>query len=154
MARMSYNIALAFLPNTAPTDIGALSPATMSFDEASDSMADGASAAVTGNNTLIVDPTMLILGPSLTPPAGSVIVALSGVADTYVVQTYGDSPRLRVFTQYEVAKTEGTPLPAESVFDEHEDPEDAHFAFFCRVAGITLDDLWTTMWAPLEPNGI
>lgn len=59
-----------------------------------------------------------------------------------MIQIYGDSPRSRVFSEYEVAEEEGMPVAAESVFEELEDPEDAHIEFFCRVAGITMNDLW------------
>ncbi|QIK62154.1 hypothetical protein G7068_02265 [Leucobacter viscericola] len=147
---MSYNFALAFIPNTAPSMIGASSSAVASFDEASSSTKEGPSAAAHGPHTLLVDPTMLMLDvPPFTPVPGTVIVTLSGASDTYVISVHYDNPRLRVFSEHELQEDDGEPLPAEAVFNEIEDPEDAHLEFFCRIAGITPSDLWKLGWAPL-----
>lgn len=148
---MSFNFALAFLPHTTPSMLGESSHAAISFDEASTSSMRGASSAACGPHTLLVDPTMQILDTSFVSTSGTTTVLLSGVADTYVVRIDGDSPRLRVFSQYEVAEEEGVPVPAESVFEEIDDPEDAHLEFFCRMAGITVNELWTLDWTPLAP---
>lgn len=148
---MSFNFALAFLPNTTPSTVGESSPATISFDEASSSTMEGPSAAALGPHTLLVDPTMQILEPSFVPTSGTTVVVLSGVADTYMIKVLGNNPRFRVFSEYEVVEDEGVPVPVESVFDEIEDPEDAHLEFFCRVSGVTLNDLWKLDWAPIAP---
>lgn len=149
---MSFNVTLGFLPNTAPSEVGASSSAGISFEDASSMMTDGPSAAAVGPHTLLVDPTMLMVETlPFVPSPGTAVVTLSGVADVYMIQIYGDSPRSRVFSEYEVAEEEGTPVAAESVFEELEDPEDAHIEFFCRVAGITMNDLWNLEWTPLAP---
>ncbi|QKT13704.1 hypothetical protein [Rhodococcus sp. W8901] len=148
---MSMNFMLGFVPNTDLSAFGADAESTTDFDGASRSTAAGPSAAQVGAHVLLVDPDLdLQQLPQLSePPAGTVLVTLGGTSDVYVVQSFGDDPRLRVLAEREVAEDLGAPIDAEAVFETEDDPEDAHLEFVCRLAGITVEELWNLEWALL-----
>ncbi len=145
------NFTLGFVPNTDLSALGADAESTIDFGEASGSTAAGPSAAQVGAHVLLVDPGLdLQQRPQLSePPAGTVLVTLGGTSDVYVIQSFGNNPRLRVLAERELAEDFGAPIDAEAVFETEDDPEDAHLEFVCRLAGITLEELWNLEWAPL-----
>lgn len=145
---MSFNLALALLPHTTPAAIGATGAASLSFDEATGASAQGAAAAAIGPHTIVVDPTMQLPEGASEPTFGTLVVDLAGTADVYVVRAWNASPRLRVLAARELAEDQGDPLPHESVLNEIEDPEDAHLDFFCRAAGLTVEQLFALQWVP------
>ncbi|MFC4603915.1 hypothetical protein [Rhodococcus kronopolitis] len=153
---MSMNFMLGFVPNTDLSAFGADAESTVDFDGASRSTAAGASAAQVGAHVVLVDPGLgLQQLPQLSgPPAGTVLVTLGGTSDVYVVQSFGDDPRLRVLVEREVAEDLGAPIDAEAVFETEDDPEDTHLEFVCRLAGITVEELWNLEWAPLASGRV
>lgn len=145
------NFMLGFVPNTDLSAFGADAESTIDFGDASRSTATGPSAAQVGTHVVLVDPGLdLQQLPQLSdPPRGTVLVTLGGTSDVYVVQSFGDDPRLRVLAEREVAEDLGARIDAEAVFETEDDPEDAHLEFVCRLAGITVEELWSLEWAPL-----
>jgi len=148
---MSMNFMLGFVPKTDLAAFGVEAESTIDFDGASRSTAAGPSAAQVGAHVLLVDPGLDLqqLLQRSSPPAGTVLVTLGGTSDVYVIQSFGDDPRLRVLAEREVAEDLGAPIAAEAVFETEDDPEDAHLEFVCRLAGITVEELWKLEWAPL-----
>ncbi|MFC6355219.1 hypothetical protein [Luethyella okanaganae] len=152
---MSMNFMLGFVPETDISTFGRRPDTPIDFDEASRSGAKGPSAVQVGRHVLLVDPGLDLqrLPQLVEPPTGTVLVSLGGTSDVYVVQSFGDDPRLRVLAERELAEDIGTPLDVETVFEEEEDPEDGHLELFCRLAGITLGELWNLEWSPLARGG-
>lgn len=146
---MSYNLALILLPRTDPAALGASPSRVTTFDEASSSEVLGPSAAAVGDHTVVCDPTMTMFELPAHPVAGTAIVELAGVADTYTLRVFGESPRFRVVAEGEVVEDQGVAVPAEQGLEEIDDPEDAHLELFCRLAGLARAELWELVWAPL-----
>lgn len=138
---MSINITIVFAPDTAVESIPGIAGAPMSFDE----LASPLGAAQFGSHALLVGDD----ARELALPDGSVIVTLGGTADVYAVEA-PSAGRLRVYSQGEIVEDEGDPSTVESVFDEIEDPEDAHIEFVCRLVGITPRELWGAEWFAVE----
>lgn len=146
---MSMNFALGLAPDTTVPSAAD----TLSFGEAASSMSGQPAAAQHGPHTLLIDPTMQMLEYSLPGIPDALLVTIAGVADTYVVQTFGNPGRLRVFSEGAVIEEQGDPLPTESILSMGADPEDAHLDFFCQAAGITPEALFALRWSPLTAQG-
>lgn len=63
-------------------------------------------------------------------------VLLGGINDAFILEKCGSDPRRRILVGRMVAVDEGTPRAVESVFEEEEDPEDAHVDIIARLAGL------------------
>ena len=147
---MSLNFALGYLPDTALETLSDPGSGSLSFDEASSMDAAGPSATASGEDCLVVDPTMRLLdSPHFALDAGATVVALAGISDNYVLEVLGEQTRLRVFSEGELVEDDGDPIAAETILDDFDDPEDAHIALFCEVAGIEQEDLFKLRWYPL-----
>ena len=140
---MSLNLSFAYVPSTTVSALGFVGAERATFDAATSSMSDGASAAQFGEHVIIVDPTSDLL---INPPAGATIVSLSGVSDTYVLQTTDEDPRLLVHVEGEEVESQGTPLAAEAVLDDQEFREDGFMSVFFCVSHASWDDLNRLDW--------
>ncbi len=138
---MSINTTFVFAPDTDVAAIPGVTGAPASFDD----VASPVRAAQFGPHAVLVDDE----ASRLSLPDGSVIVTLGGTADVYAVEVPSVG-RLRVLSEREVVEDVGDPVAAEGIFDEIEDPEDAHIEFVCRLAGITPRDLWDGEWFAVE----
>ncbi|MGY5766494.1 hypothetical protein ACXET9_15000 [Brachybacterium sp. DNPG3] len=154
---MSLNVMLGFVPRTAPAALGAVLGAPLDFWEASGLAATGPSAAQVGEHTLLVDRTADVLslpGLAAGAPDGTVLVTIGGTADVFALEVLGTRPRLRVLLERELVQDEGDPLPVETILGgggdgADIDPEDAHIALFCALAGIEPAELFELVWHPL-----
>lgn len=143
---MSWNITLGYVSNSSLQDFAAAGfgqrgDRTELGDIAFSDYGESIWAWETNGGVMLITrmffpPTML---PSLSKGRTATQTILAGVSDIYQFEVYqdGESIRMRVVTDGEIAEESGTPLPAETESDmtEIDDAEDAHFALFSRQTG-------------------
>lgn len=148
---MPFECVMAFVPNIQTSAFGSLADAPWSFDEAIGGKPKNVSVAQAGKHVFVVSRGDLWQVPVLKKePEGGVNVFFDG--DFFELSTFGKNDRLRQFNDGEVNAEDGEPLPEERVFNEIEDPDEAHLEFMCRLAGITQEEFRGLDWYLLTPK--
>lgn len=154
---MSFNFGLGILPDTSVEDVlGAAFPAhePISFPGIEhDSMAIGVTQL--GPHMVLIDRSMSGLeGPLGTwaddrgRPAYQLI--FGGVVDTYVLQRFGHSSRLRVRSEGEQVIDDDDPLPGEAEAEAEFDDEDRHVALVEMILGRSFRHVMEALYRLLD----